>query len=106
MEVKCRKLAQGKILIILKDITLYKELEKHRTKNRLKTLFLASFAHELLTPINIINGMCDEAVCIATSLHEGLNNTLVKTKCTIQKLIFLVDDIIDLSKYELTELVM
>jgi signal transduction histidine kinase len=43
-------------------VSLYRELEKHRTKNRLKTLFFASFAHELMNPINIIGGMTEEAL--------------------------------------------
>ena len=62
VEIKCKKLTGGKNLIIIKDLNLYTELEKNRTKNNLKTLFFASFAHELVTPINIISGLNEEAI--------------------------------------------
>lgn len=65
IEMKCKKLTKGKLLVLLKDLSLYRELEKTRMKDRLKTIFFASIAHELLNPINIIKGMNDDAM----SLH-------------------------------------
>ena len=62
VEIKYKKLAYGKILVILKDLSLYSELEKNRTKNQLRSLFFASYAHELFTPINILQGMNEEAL--------------------------------------------
>lgn len=75
-------------------------------KNRLKTLFFASFAHELLNPINIINGMNEEALSISPHNVAEIKDKLIKSKLTIQKLRYLADDVIDLSKFELKELLL
>lgn len=104
IELKCKRLTKGKLLVLLKDMSLYRELEKHRIKNRLKTLFYASIAHELLTPINIINGMNEDALNLAPTDFLELKDKLLKNKMTIQKLQYLADDVIDMSKYEMKEL--
>jgi signal transduction histidine kinase len=83
---------------------LYTELEKNRTKNQLKTLFFASYAHELITPINIIKGMNEQAMFLAEGLNPNIVQNLEKSNQTIKKLVFLTEDIIDLSKVEMKEL--
>ena len=83
MEIKFKKLAKGKLLVLLKDMSLYRELEKTRMKNRLKTLFFASIAHELLNPINIINGMNEDAMSYLPDKIDKVKDVLLKSKLTI-----------------------
>jgi signal transduction histidine kinase len=78
--MKCKKIAHGKILVLLKDLSLYRELEKTRVKDRLKTLFFASMAHELLNPINIINGMNEEALALPVTDFLEIKDKLLKNK--------------------------
>ena len=59
----------------MKDMNLYNALEKERTKKRLKTLFFASFAHDLMTPINVIMAMSEETIAYTENqpvIHDML----------------------------------
>ena len=62
VEIKQVKISKDKVLILMKDMNLYDTLEKERTKKRLKTLYFASFAHNLMTPINVMMGVSESVL--------------------------------------------
>ena len=68
------------------------------TANRAKTAFLANMSHELRTPMNGIMGMISLATRRMTNT-EGLEQ-LAKAKLSAERLLALLNDILDLSKIE------
>ena len=68
------------------------------TANRAKTAFLANMSHELRTPMNGIMGMISLATRRMTN-PEGLEQ-LAKAKLSAERLLALLNDILDLSKIE------
>ena len=78
------------------------ELEQSRDAaeagNRAKTIFLANMSHELRTPMNGVMGMIDLALRRATDPKQI--DMLNKSKGAAQRMINVVNDIIDFSKAE------
>jgi PAS domain S-box-containing protein len=78
------------------------ELEQSRDAaeagNRAKTIFLANMSHELRTPMNGVMGMIDLALRRATDPKQI--DMLNKSKGAAQRMINVVNDIIDFSKIE------
>ena len=77
-----------------------KEFEKRKQTDRFKTIYFASVAHDLRTPINAV-------MCINATLLHVLDATM-KTYINISNnsckfLLSMVDDILDLSKLELDQ---
>jgi PAS domain S-box-containing protein len=66
--------------------------------NRAKTIFLANMSHELRTPMNGVMGMIDLVLRRATDPKQI--DMLNKSKGAAQRMINLVNDIIDFSKAE------
>jgi PAS domain S-box-containing protein len=78
------------------------ELEQSRDAaeagNRAKTIFLANMSHELRTPMNGVMGMIDLVLRRATD--PKLVDWLNKSKGAAQRMINVVNDILDYSKIE------
>jgi PAS domain S-box-containing protein len=78
------------------------ELEQSRDAaeagNRAKTIFLDNMSHELRTPMNGVMGMIDLALRRATDPKQ--TDMLNKSRGAAQRMIKLVNDIIDFSKLE------
>ena len=66
--------------------------------NRAKTIFLANMSHELRTPMNGVMGMIDLVLMRATDPKQI--DWLKKSKGAAQRMINVINDIIDFSKIE------
>lgn len=70
--------------------------------NRAKSVFLANVSHELRTPMNGIMGMTELALHRATDSQQI--DWLVKSKASAERLLTVINDIIEVSKMEADEL--
>jgi signal transduction histidine kinase len=81
---------------------LEKEKERAETANRLKSDFLAKMSHELRTPMNGILGMAQ--ILENTELSEAQQKHIQVIRNSGDGLLFIINDILDLSKIESEEL--
>lgn len=96
-----------KISVIVSDIDdkikiihdLKKNLNKLEESNRLKTTFLANISHELRTPMNAILGFT-ELINIGALNNEKREEYTNIIKRKGNQLLTLLDDIIEISKFE------
>jgi signal transduction histidine kinase len=72
--------------------------EAAEAANRAKSTFLANMSHELRTPMNAIMGMTDLALRRATDPKQI--DQLNKSKLGAQRLLGIINDILDISKIE------
>lgn len=98
------------VLTVAKDITERKQTEAalKRAKeaaelaNRAKSEFLANMSHEIRTPMNSIVGMTD--LLFGTTLTNEQQDFAQTLKMSAKNLLFIINDILDLSKLEAGEM--
>ena len=83
--------------ILIGELVIAKE--KAEESDRLKTAFLANLSHEIRTPMNAILGFTDllKESDLSAKKREHYSNIIQKSG---QHLIFIIDDIIEISKIE------
>jgi PAS domain S-box-containing protein len=106
VESRCLPLADGRRLVMHRDVTELKEQEERIASerdaadaaNRAKSTFLATMSHEIRTPMNGVLGMIDVLE------HQGLDaaqrRTVAVMRDSAQALLGIIDDVLDFSKIE------
>ncbi|DAB31805.1 MAG TPA: histidine kinase [Sulfurospirillum sp. UBA11407] len=95
-EVSMRKLAQEELLKL--NVELEEAKDSAQSANMAKSNFLSNMSHEIRTPMNSILGFAD-------LLYEKIEDKKLKSyvstiRSSGQALLFLINDILDLSKIE------
>ncbi|MBF0158039.1 MAG: PAS domain S-box protein [Magnetococcales bacterium] len=96
----------GYYIALFTDISTLKEsqqallLAKERAEdaNRVKSEFLLVMSHEMRTPMNVIMGMGE--LLEETGLSEEQQSILARQKNAANRLLELIDDVLDMSKIE------
>lgn len=94
---------------IIRNAQLYMQLEEAKQKtdlaNEVKTRFLASITHELRTPLNlVINNMDFMRIGVFGSVTEEQQERLDQTIRSAEDLLYLINDLLDVSKIEAGEM--
>ncbi len=113
-EIDGLQLVADQIGIALRNIDLYQAAKTAQyaaeQADRLKTRLLANVSHELRTPLHIILGYSQLLVTDPTPHGDALNDSVRADIVTIQRsaehLILLINDLLDLSRAEIDELVL
>ncbi len=101
--------ARPAVLIILRDISKRKEVEKNlidakmmaESANRAKSDFLATMSHELRTPLNSIIGFSDLMIGGSVGeMTEKQNRFMGNISSSGKHLLSLINNVLDLSKIE------
>ena len=96
LEIKKRKVAQNSLFKANKELKI--ATEKANAANQSKSDFLSNMSHEIRTPMNAILGfteLLDESI-----EDKRLKSYITTIKSSGQTLLYLINDILDLSKIE------
>ncbi|MBI9069824.1 MAG: tetratricopeptide repeat protein, partial [Salinivirgaceae bacterium] len=77
--------------------------EKAEESDRLKSAFLANMSHEIRTPMNAINGF-SELLSTQPEISKASKNYIHLIQSNSDKLLTLIEDIIDISKIEANQI--
>ena len=98
-------LAQEQLAIANKKLKEYEEKAKNAEKaSKMKSLFLANMSHEIRTPLNAIEGF--SRVIVETDSQEDRMKFFEIIESNNNRLMSLVNEILDLSRIESGEIVM
>lgn len=89
-------------LVIISDITKMKKYEKQKQIDKLKTVYFASIAHDLRTPINSIMGT-NQVLANRLDQDSRAQQMLSVSNSSCKFLLAIIDDIMDLSRLELNQ---
>ncbi len=81
-----------------KELAIQSALAREAT--RLKSEFLATMSHELRTPLNAITGFTGILLFDADEMEEDNVHMLHRIEANAERLLALIDDVLDLSKIE------
>jgi PAS domain S-box-containing protein len=84
------------------EISLREALQKARAASQAKSQFLANMSHEIRTPMNAVIGLA--YLLERTRLNAEQADTLSKIKLSSQSLLSIINDVLDLSKIEASEM--
>ena len=94
------------VICIAYDITHRKEMEEAaQTASRAKSNFLANMSHEMRTPLTAVLGLT-ELTLETAALDSEAHSNLIKVYRAGETLLYLVNDILDISKIEAEKLVL
>ncbi len=93
LEVRCRRTPSGGAVVSLVDITEIRRLEKVRAD------FVANASHELKTPLTVIRATAETILDgdVPAEVEKGFLRSIQNSAVRLQ---LLVDDLLDLSRYE------
>ncbi len=97
LKIKVKKISKNKILIVITDLTLQRNLEKIRRD------FVANVSHELRSPLTILSGFVETMLIEETIDKTTLNKFLNIMNEESKRMNSLIDDILSLSKVESEE---
>nr|AHB18377.1 glaucophyte phytochrome sensor 1 [Cyanophora paradoxa] len=92
------------VIVVLQDVSTFKELTAVKSANTAKSNFIASMSHELRTPLNGIMGML--ALASDTDLPTEVKDYVTKAADCGEYLQNLISDILDVSLAEAKRLVL
>lgn len=109
-ELRIAPLEDGSLVAINREVTeliqVEDKLEKARDEaeqaNRAKSLFLANMSHEIRTPINGIIGMTE--LLNKSRINEYQQSLVDMLKSSSKNLLAIIDDILDISRAEVSGL--
>ncbi len=102
VELKNNQLLENKIILEKKQIELSIAKEKAEESDKLKSTFLANMSHEIRTPMNGILGFTE--LLNSTVLDKKQIEYIDIIKNSGEHLLDLINDIIDISKFESNQL--
>jgi signal transduction histidine kinase len=85
--------------VLERDHQLAKAVQEAREANRLKDEFLATMSHELRTPLNAMIGFMG-IIQTKASLDEKNEHRLKRARANAERLLNLINDILDISRIE------
>lgn len=113
-ELEGLQLVADQVGIALQNIDLYQAAraaqQAAEQADRLKTRLLANVSHELRTPLHIIMGysqlLLNEHAPVTHSNHAAIRSDVVTIQRSAEHLIHLINDLLDLSRAQIDELVL
>jgi two-component system sensor histidine kinase/response regulator len=107
LEIITGRLSSGDgAVLLLRDITERRQAENQKdaaiAANRAKSQFLTNMSHEIRTPMNAMIGMTE--LVLGTQLTAQQKDYLLTVKTSADSLLFLLNQVLDLSKVEAGQL--
>ncbi len=94
------------LVVILRDMTASKELERLRRLDQLKSEFVANVSHELKTPLTSIKAYTEALTEMVAPEEETQKNFLKVISEESDRLLFLIQDLLNVAKIESGKLVL